>query len=641
MKYHKKIVLPAIFALILLFGLSGNVHAVPAAPRIHTLEQADGSQFKAILWGDEWYHGWETLNGYTILFDEETKNWVYADVSGGHLVKTKLIVTKHSPVGITKHLRDPERVAKAKEMREKSISKSAPTSGDVKFPVFLINFTDTSISYAPSDFDDLLFGNHFGTMKDYYNEVSYGHLNITGVVSGWYTAEKGHDYYGKVVLFWDDFWAPKLVREAVEKADEAGFDFSQYDNDGDGYVDCVIVIHQGTGQEASGNSSDIWSHRWKLSAAPWSWLWGGAYHTDDGVIVDDYTIQPEILAFDGNITTVGVFCHEIGHIFGLPDLYDTDYSSEGIGDWGLMGGGSWNFISRPGDTPAHLIAWSKWVLGWVHPKRVIGILSNESIEQVEYNDDVYQLLDNPNGPSDWGGGEGEYFLIENRQRVGYDAGLDGDGLLIWHIDESRKNNDNEDHKLVDLEAADGRTDLDEGINDGDAGDPFPGTANNRKFGKNTNPNSNLYLGVPSGAEVVNISDSGATMTATLKVSPVVTAKADQTTIEAGNKLWGNRIIVNPTNLTLHYKCVNEIRNSTGDLQKSWEISGYLDAQNIWNKRGYIYIPAWAPGDTYTYIAILYDADTGEELDRTSVDFTVIKATGAKSKNENEEWIIRF
>ena len=121
-----------------------------------------------------------------------------------------------------------------------------------------------------------------------------------------------------------------------------------------------------------------------------------------------------------------------------------------------------------------------------------GVLSNEFIEAVEYNDDVYLLLDNPNGPSDWGGGEGEYFLIENRQKIGYDAGLPGHGLIIWHIDESRKSNSDENHKLVDLEAADGRTDMDQNINYGDAGDPFPGITNNREFGKTTNPNSNLY-----------------------------------------------------------------------------------------------------------------------------------------------------
>ena len=154
----------------------------------------------------------------------------------------------------------------------------------------------------------------------------------------------------------------------------------------------------------------------------------------------------------------------------------------------------------------------------------------------------------------------------------------------------------------------------------------------------------IALGDPSDGWITPskiINDSDVEPISPEYFSPAVVAKADQTTIEAGNKLKGERIIANPTDQTLHYKCLNEIRNSTKDLMKSWEINGYLDAQDNWRKKGYIYIPAWAPGDIYTYTAIIYDADTGDELDRASVDFTVIELAEAKSKNKNEEWIIRF
>jgi len=112
------------------------------------------------------------------------------------------------------------------------------------------------------------------------------------------------------------------------------------------------------------------------------------------------------------------------------------------------------------------------------------------------------------------------------------------------------------------------------------------------------------------------------MTATLKVLPAITARVD-TTVVAGSELWGNRIVVNPTNQTLHFRCVSEIRDSNGTLQKSWEIYGYLDAGEVWNKRGHIYIPTWASSGEYTYVAVLYNADTGDELDECSVNFTVI------------------
>ena len=104
----------------------------------------------------------------------------------------------------------------------------------------------------------------------------------------------------------------------------------------------------------------------------------------------------------GTQETIGVFAHEYGHALGLPDLYDTDYSSNGIGDWSLMAGGSYNYIVRGGDSPAHLDAWCKYSLGWVTPTQVSGTLTNESITQGATTSDVYKLLSG--SPS-----SGEYF----------------------------------------------------------------------------------------------------------------------------------------------------------------------------------------------------------------------------------------
>jgi len=487
------------------------------------LEQSDGTEFQARQWGDEWYHGWETIDGYTILYDASSKNWVYAEEDlTGKIVKSNLVVGKDFPLGIPKHLRLPEAEVErtiSLKQQQRVYAKTVPSTGVIRVPVILINFSDTAPTYTIYDFYDLLFAYQPsiatgpGSMADYYSEVSYGNLTLTGNVVGWVTADYGHDYYGEDIEG-DDAHPAELVREAVEKADPY-FDFSSYDNNGDGYVDCVIIIHQGTGQEASDNSYDIWSHRWSLSSSG-----VGSYTTDDGVIVNDYAIQPEIYAGDYQITTIGVFCHEFGHLLGLPDLYDTDKSSYGIGNWGIMGGGNWNYTSRLGDTPAHFMAWCKWFLGWVNPTKVTGTMNDEIIKYVEGYNDVYQLLDNPGGPQDWsssGSGVGEYFLVENRQKVGFDAGLPSDGLLIWHIDESIPNNRNEYHKLVDLEEADGWNDLDLLVNKGDAGDPFPGSYNNRIFNDNSNPNSKLYDGSNSNAGVTDISNSGLTMTADLFV----------------------------------------------------------------------------------------------------------------------------
>lgn len=156
------------------------------------------------------------------------------------------------------------------------------------------------------------------------------------------------------------------------------------------------IVHQGTGYDASGDTTDIWSGRWSFTDAGI-----GEYTTNDAcpaggfIKVNDYVIEPEIFFPDGQIHTVGVFAHEYGHALGLPDLYDTDGSSKGIGYWSLMAGGSWTGVTRgaeSGDRPAHLDAWSKYFLGWAMPAQVTGTLTSASIDWQEgLNADVYKF----------------------------------------------------------------------------------------------------------------------------------------------------------------------------------------------------------------------------------------------------------
>jgi M6 family metalloprotease-like protein/uncharacterized delta-60 repeat protein len=510
--------------------------AVPAAPVVHTLRQADGTTFAARQWGDERRHGWETLDGYTIVFNAASGNWHYATLdAAGRLVPSARVVGQDSPApDVPQYLR-PQRLPRdrttepreAPELGEalplENSKKVVPSTGTASLPVILINFHDTATTYTQPQFDTLLFGIGNNSMSDYYDEVSYLNFALDGAVVGWYTAANNHDYYGANDPSGSDQWPGDLVYEAVQAADPT-VDFSDYDNDGDCYVDVVAIVHQGTGEENSGNNTDIWSHRWSLQSAKNAGRsHHGAYTTNDpcpgggSIKVNDYIIQPEQLN-DGGITTVGVFCHEFGHALGLPDLYDTDYSSEGIGDWGLMGGGSWNEVARAGDRPAHLSAWSKYRLDWVTPTQVVGTLPDEPIEPASSQADVYQLL--YGSPSSGG----EYFLIENRQQSGFDAGLPGAGLLIWHVEENKTNNTEEcyppsncstQHYKVTLVQADNQWHLEKNTNDGDAGDPYPGASNNTNFNDSSTPSSKIWDGRSSNAGATNIHQSGSTMYATL------------------------------------------------------------------------------------------------------------------------------
>ncbi|WP_446012098.1 M6 family metalloprotease domain-containing protein [Candidatus Electrothrix sp.] len=276
---------------------------------------------------------------------------------------------------------------------------------------------------------------------------------------------------------------------------------------------------------------DIWSKHWTLSQAKTYYNDGtGEYTTNDtaacgSVKVNDFIIQPE-LSSEGGLNTIGVFAHEYGHVLGLPDLYDTDdprdsnIASKGVGDWCLMGSGSWNKSvregSRDGDSPAHFSAWCKYKLGWVKPTVVTGTLVNESINAASRQADVYQFL--PGSPSTGG----EYFLIENRLQDGFDIGLPGSGLAIWHIDEAKEDNTQEcetatgcpvKHYKVALEQADGQFDLEKNVNEGYFTDLYGLT---REFKASSVPNSLLYSGRNYQLSVTDISVIGEVMTATLE-----------------------------------------------------------------------------------------------------------------------------
>ncbi len=213
--------------------------------------------------------------------------------------------------------------------------------------------------------------------------------------------------------------------------------------------------------------------------------------------------------------TMGTMAHELGHDLGMPDLYDIDDSdgaSEGVGKWSIMGSGNWNYVSGwHGSSPAYLDPFLKSYQGWLTPIEVNDTLNNQTIAQAETNAVAYRLGPNPGGV-DWEfyetSGTGEYYLVENRQNeagAGYDDGLPYCGILIWHIDESVTStnhaNADENHPLVALEQADGRDDLQNGVNRGDSSDPYPGTLTKKIFSTATYPNTNLYSGARSNVIV--------------------------------------------------------------------------------------------------------------------------------------------
>ena len=375
-------------------------------------------------------------------------------------------------------------------------------SGVERVLVLLIEFTDVThdplrdATYFDGRFNDASAGAR--SLRAYYEEVSFGALTVNAtVVPLWATSVFPMAHYGAdSATGIDDVNGPVygLVTEAVQAADPTT-DFSLFDGDGDGTLDHIVVVHAGVGQEDHAEVTDtIWSHRWAvLDADPATP--GSQRLRADGVQVYGYILVSES-------SPLGVVTHEFAHDLGLVDLYDTDGSSEGAGDWDLMAGGSWNGFPA-GESPAHLSAWSRAALGWLVTSDVGGTLVAETIEAAETSGRAYRLsIGSPSG--------GEYFLVENRQPIGFDAGLPGSGLLIWHVDGSMPTNDVDAHRLLDLEEADEAA---TGDRPTDAEDPWRSSLTG--FGPDTDPSSRAYSGAETGWRVRAISASGTNMTATI------------------------------------------------------------------------------------------------------------------------------
>jgi M6 family metalloprotease-like protein len=373
-------------------------------------------------------------------------------------------------------------------------------------PVFLAMYANTDSAWTEANLPrDSMERRLYGTqtappysVHSYYREISNDHLSIYGTVLPWTRADSSDTYYQGPTRcngLCGSAHVADLIREMVQAHDTA-VDYGQFDGDGDGYVDAVVIIHPEVDGSClrfvttAADSNNIWAHRWTY--AGWT---GQDLVTNDGVRVRDYIIQggqggdalPEGRGGceAGKPQAMGVVAHETGHLFGLPDLYDTRSSGgEGIGRWGIMGSGNQQVSFRP----VHMEAWSRAELGWVTEV----VVTNDTVLEItpiEASDTAYVL------PL---AGSNEYFLLENRQRIGSDSMLIEPGLLIWHVDSARiaarwpfnTVNSASPYGLA-LEQADGLGQLETVglLNRGDPGDPFPGSTTNRWLAATTVPSS--------------------------------------------------------------------------------------------------------------------------------------------------------
>ncbi|MBN1347146.1 MAG: M6 family metalloprotease domain-containing protein [Phycisphaerae bacterium] len=566
-------------AVMTVWGVGESLGA-PARPGAISAVQPDGAVVTVIQRGDENGHWYEDGAGRLVTRVSATGQWVYAKRENGQIRSTGLIVGQDAAPeasrvkagAMARGIARPARVVTAR---------SAPTSGTLRNLVILVNFTDLTVAHTTAEYENLfnLAGYSVkgaaGSVKDYYSQVSYGALVIQSTVVEAVTLDHGYAYYGQNDAMGYDLRPQEMVAEALAKLEARGFDFGIMDGNGDGEVDGLTVVHAGEGEEIGNDPDAIWAHMWELE--------GPVIY--DGVSLQPYATAAAVRETGKGIVDPGIICHELGHVLGLPDLYDRDYTSAGAGEFCLMAGGSWNGAAGWGESPAHLCAWCKIQLGWVAPT-VLAEAGSYDLAQVETNAQVYKLQGA--FPSN------EYFLVENRQGVGFDAALPGvnRGILIWHVDDSKADNDDETHYMVGLEEADGSDDLKTPSGTGDDGDYYR-QGNATEFSDTTTPNTEGYAGNQLGLGVMGIGASGGTMDlSVVLVEPVTISGFVGTSTGAG--ISGVLVSAGQSD---EYDITDVHGNYEVEVRKGW--SGTITP----SKPGYTFTP-----ETRTYTAVDDDVD---------------------------------
>lgn len=533
MKSYFQLLIPTLLAVSAVMPAT----AVPAKPGIIKVKQADGTELPVQLRGDEHSHFYLSEDGYLLINDNDT--YYYGNVDAdGQPVRSDIRATAKaertaearnylqqvdmSRVYSCMNTRMNHAVERAAESKATARMVRAASAGagigsprkgpglfsDTNFPamgkqkavVILVEYTDVKFkaTYDAHDYFSRMlnepgFSDYGGTGSayDYFMESSMGQFEPQFDLFGPVTLSHPMSYYGGNDYWGDDKAPEQMVIEACQLLD-ATVDFSDYDRDGDGYIDNVFIFYAGKGEANGGSSNTVWPHSWNVTAAT------STPYYFDGVRLDRYGCSNEWM--DNRPDGVGTFVHEFSHVMGLPDLYSTNYSSAFTpGEWSVLDYGPYN---NDGCTPPLYSAFERYALDWVEPVEINGPL-NATLNPIGTNQCAIIRTSKSN----------EFFLLENRQKTSWDTYIPGHGMLVWHIDYNasvwaqNSVNNSSSHQYVDLEEADGtKNDMSR------AGDAFPGTSHTTSFTDTTSPSMKTWSGQSLGLPITEIAENDGIIT---------------------------------------------------------------------------------------------------------------------------------
>lgn len=520
----KRIFLVLVAAFIMI-----SAYAAPAYRKPFTVKQSDGTELTVLLSGDEALHYYVTTDGKPLVKDNDG-NYYYATFDNGGFVSTKCLAhnnTKRSAaerdllasIDFSAMKADIAKASSARSMVYKAAAQKAGSQilpeGDVNIAVLLVQFKDEKFTYSKEDFNNILntkdyvyenpIANSIGSARDYFMAQSDGKFRPNFIVTDIVTMDNNMSYYGGNDASGDDKRATYMVKEGIQKADKAGFDFSICDNNGDGEVEFIYCIYAGYSESYGADENTVWPHQWQLSAQ-------AGTVTVDGVKCDTYACSGELVyneSYEDRIgkkmAGIGLICHEFSHCLGLHDIYDTTYESGnwGMDYWDVMDQGNY---AAEGYVPVGYSAYQRDFCGW---RELVEINTKGaySMEPLTQGGVGYKVVNDAN--------KDEYYILENRKQESWDKYLFGSGMLVIHVDYLKSAWDNntinttKNHPRYTLIPADNELlaysdDNQNQFTTSLKGDVWPGTSGNTELTNTSIPAAKVYAGGYMNKPITNI-----------------------------------------------------------------------------------------------------------------------------------------
>ena len=457
--------------LILMLCFTALAHAVPAKPGWHTINQSDGTTLKIQAVGNAFNNAILTSDGLTVERGADGDFYYTSSLTGltamrAHEVGERTAAEKAFVAAqrgsLTMQVKSFKMPSSSGRLNATGSNASAdvPAKGERHIPIILVEFQDKKFNNTPEKIIESMLTGPEG-VSQYFIDQSNGAYKPVFDVYGIYCLSEDREYYGGRTSATKDKGIGWMVTEACQLAADDGVSFKPYDTDNDYYCDVVIVIYAGVGeaQAAGYHPEAIWPCNWTLDAAKYYSRGGnGAFSPSQGdPYVNHFAVFNELHGSNDNgktIDGIGTFVHEFGHCLGLPDMYDTGSNDNyGMGNWDIMCLGCY---ANDGYSPIGYSAYEKVFMGWIEYIKpepntyyTLPIWNQKSAA----TDKAVCIVSDVN--------KNEYFILENRQRVGWDSFLPGQGILITHITYSASqwtNNkpNNEKIQLITLIPADNK-----------------------------------------------------------------------------------------------------------------------------------------------------------------------------------------